>query len=247
MVLPQQERHFDEPRIARHDGFELDAIRAETTRLLELQERHVPHRTHRLEDPIQCEPDAVGRPADERQPPVSGQRILSGRVAQARQPGRTIPDVLLEPFDLCVAAGHPHDDAGGPRRQQVGDLEDLCHRLARIGTTGSLRGQIPGDVQIAIVDHPQFTLADGQQPGCPDAPGGRLVDPGGGRTGHNPNRLVLRQRVAETVEAPGLNQRVGFREPRRHINKRGRLSCHLGPGRATAGGQRERQGHDQSH
>ena len=73
--------------------------------------------------------------------------------------------------------------------------------------------------QIAIVDHPQLPLADGQEPGGTNRPGHGLIDGGGGRAGKRLNRLVLRQRVPETVEAAGLHQRISFGELRRHINR----------------------------
>ena len=178
--LAQEKRSLDKPRVAGHQRIELGAIQAEAGRLLELQKRQVSHRANRRQHPIQRQRDGVGRAADERQPRVGGQRILPAASRSRAEPRRTIPHILLEPLDLRVADRHPHDDPGGARRQQVDDVEDLSHGLASIVATRSLRGELLRDAQIAIVEHPQLPLADGQEPGRTNGPGHGLIDGGAG-------------------------------------------------------------------
>ena len=119
-------------------------------------------------------------------------------------------------------------------------MSRTCAWVTGIQAARTLRDQILRDVEVAIVDHPQLALAEGQQPCGPNGARGGLVDGGRRRACDGAHGLVELEGVLEAVEAAGLNQCVGFREPRRHIDRLGGLDRHGRPGgRATAEGQRE--------
>ena len=110
---------------------------------------------------------AVG--AVERHPQIGGQRILVRPRSQERRPFVASRERLLHPADLGVVTERPAARTK-TRRQGVGDVEERRER----GSTRAIgRSQLARALEVALVDHAHFALAQRREDRRPDGAVGR--------------------------------------------------------------------------
>ena len=80
---------------------------------------------------------------------------------------------------------------------------------------GAARGQLLRRREVALVDHPELALTQGdQRAACESRPSSRHLQ----RTAMDAERLIFAEGVQQTVETPGADERIGGGKPLRSVS-----------------------------